>query len=104
MRNENLIGRLADADTRYREALERLLVWQNPDESRAASLLFLEGYGEQASRVLPPALYAIFKDAAEANAELRHIEEELRRADRNKLLKAEASAPRGSFGSGPAPR
>jgi len=104
MRDENLIGRMAEAETRYREALERLLVWQNPDESRAASLLFLEGYGEQAGRVLPPALYAIFKDAAEANAELRRIEEELRRADGDKLVKAEASPARGPSGSRPAPR
>jgi len=42
------------------------------------TLLFLEGYTEQASRVLPPGLYAIFRDAAEANAEMRQIEDALR--------------------------
>jgi hypothetical protein len=79
MNHPSLLSRLARADTRYRDALQRLLVWGNADESRAASLLFLEGYTEQARRVLPPELYAIFRDAAEADAELRQIEEALRR-------------------------
>ncbi len=81
----DLLDRFAEADTRYRRALERLLVWQNPDQSRTAGDLFLEGWTEQARDRLPPELYSIFKDAADANAELRHLEAEIRRFDQDRI-------------------
>lgn len=85
MSTPTLLSRLAQADARYRQALEQILVWKNPDESKAASLLFLEGYTEQARQVLPPALYAIFLDATKANAELRTLESELRRIEHESM-------------------
>ena len=85
MPTSDLLTRLDEADSRYRRALERLLVWQNPDQSHTAGVLFLEGWTEQARDKLPPELYSIFKDAADANAELRHLEVEMRRFDQDRI-------------------
>lgn len=101
MSTPTLLSRLARADARYRQALERILVWKDPDESRAASMLFVEGYTEQARQVLPPDLYALFVEATQANAELRNLESELRRIEQESM--AFLSGPRQRQGEPPPP-